>query len=166
MRAGVVRTLHTVSELEIRRVRYDSAAARHLVVAALADLGARYGGNGDETPVDPAQFDPPEGAFLVGYLRGEPVGCGGWRSYGESGQTAELKRMYTVPAARGQGVARRLLAAVEWSAREAGRKRMILECGDKQPEAIAMYVSVGYQRIPNFGYYKDAPGCISYGRTL
>ena len=47
--------------------------------------------------------------------------------------------MYTAPAARGRGVARAVLAAVERSAREQGRKRVVLECGDKQPEAIAMY---------------------------
>ncbi|RQX25706.1 GNAT family N-acetyltransferase [Micromonospora chalcea] len=137
-----------------------------LIPAALADRGARSGGSGDDTPVDAAEFTPPDGAFLVAYLDGRPVGCGGWRSHGEDGDTAELKRMYTDPAARGRGVARAVLGAVERSARDHGRKRIVLECGDKQPEAIAMYTSSGYERIPNFGYYKDAPGCLSYGRTL
>ncbi|MFC3504997.1 GNAT family N-acetyltransferase [Micromonospora krabiensis] len=155
-----------MSEIEIHAVRFDSPAAQRLIRDALADLGARYGGSGDETPVDAAEFDPPVGAFLVAHLDGEPIGCGGWRSHGEAGDTAELKRMYTAPAARGRGVARAVLAAVERSAREHGRKRMILECGDRQPEAIAMYTSAGYERIPNFGFYKDAPGCISFGRTL
>jgi GNAT superfamily N-acetyltransferase len=155
-----------VSEIEIRLVPFDSPVAQRLIRAALADLGARYGGSGDETPVDPAEFVPPAGAFLVAHLDGEPVGCGGWRSHGDTGEVAELKRMYTDPAARGRGVARAVLAAVERSAREHGRKRMILECGDRQPEAVAMYTSAGYERIPNFGFYKDAPGCLSYGRTL
>lgn len=59
-----------------------------------------------------------------------------------------------------------MLAAVERSARDHGRKRIILECGDRQPEAIAMYTSAGYDPIPNFGFYKDAPGCLSFGRVL
>lgn len=155
-----------VSDIEIRVLRFDAEVAQGLVRAALADLGARYGGTGDDTPVDAAEFEPPDGAFLVAYLDGEPVGCGGWRSHGDSGEVAELKRMYTAPAARGRGVARTVLAAVERSAREHGRKRVVLECGDKQPEAIAMYRSAGYERIPNFGYYKDAPGCLSFGRPL
>ncbi|GAB2918269.1 GNAT family N-acetyltransferase [Micromonospora polyrhachis] len=155
-----------MSEIEIRVVRFDSAVARQLTTAALAELGARYGGSGDETPVDAAEFEPPAGAFLVAYLAGEPVGCGGWRGHGEGGDTAELKRMFTTTSARGRGVARAVLAAVEESAREYGCKRMILECGDKQPEAIAMYRSGGYEQIENFGYYRDAPGCISFGRTL
>ncbi|WP_405094789.1 GNAT family N-acetyltransferase [Micromonospora sp. NBC_01412] len=155
-----------MSEIEIRAARFDSPESQRLVRAALTDLGQRYGGSGDDTPVDAVEFEPPGGAFLVAYLAGEPVGCGGWRSHGDAGDTAELKRMYTSPVARGRGVARAVLVAVERSAREHGRKRLILECGDKQPEAIAMYTSAGYERIPNFGYYKDAPGCLSFGRTL
>ena len=155
-----------MSEIEIRERRFDAPESQALIRAALADLGARYGGSGDETPVDAAEFTPPEGVFLVAYLDGRPVGGGGWRSHGEDGDTAELKRMYTDPAVRGRGVARAVLGAVERSARDHGRKRIVLECGDKQPEAIAMYTSSGYERIPNFGYYKDAPGCLSFGRTL
>ncbi|MFC4021345.1 GNAT family N-acetyltransferase [Micromonospora sp. GCM10011542] len=152
-----------MSEIEIRAVRFDAPVAQRLIRAALADLGARYGGTGDDTPVDAAEFQPPDGEFLVAYLGGEPVGCGGWRSHGDD---AELKRMYTAPEARGRGVARAVLAAVERSAADQGRKRVILECGDKQPEAIAMYTAAGYERIPNFGFYADAPGCLSFGRTL
>ncbi|MEU9823856.1 GNAT family N-acetyltransferase [Micromonospora chersina] len=155
-----------MSEIEIRVRRFDAPESQALIRAALADLGARYGGSGDETPVDAAEFEPPAGTFLVAYLDGQPVGCGGWRSHGDDGETAELKRMYTAPAARGRGVARAVLAAVEHSARDQGRKRIILECGDKQPEAIAMYTSAGYERIPNFGFYQDAPGCLSFGRPL
>lgn len=156
----------TSTDIEIRLARFDSPDAQRLIRAALADLAQRYGGEGDETPVEPRQFDPPHGAFLIAYLAGEPVGCAGWRSHGDAGEDAELKRMYTAPQARGRGVARQVLAAVERSAREHGRKRMILECGTKQPEAIALYESSGYQRIENFGFYRCAPDCRSYGRTL
>lgn len=159
-------TLPHVHRLAIRRVRYDSIVAQALVTAALADLGQRYGGPGDATPVSPSEFEPPHGTFLVAYLDGRPVGCGGWRRFGDTSDIAELKRMYTEPVARGKGVARRMLAAVEDSAREHGATRMILECGDRQPEAVALYKSVGYRPIDNFGYYRDAPGVISLGRQL
>ncbi|WP_328339176.1 GNAT family N-acetyltransferase [Micromonospora sp. NBC_00421] len=153
-----------MSEIEIRPLGFDAPVAQTLIRATLADLGVRYGGNGDETPVDPTEFAPPHGDFLVARLDGEPVGCAGWRSHGDD--DAELKRMYTAPAVRGRGVARAVLTAVEDSARRHGRKRIILECGDRQPEAIALYTSAGYERIPNFGYYADAPGCLSFGRVL
>jgi ribosomal protein S18 acetylase RimI-like enzyme len=74
--------------------------------------------------------------------------------------------MYTAPAARGRGVARRVLAAVEESARAAGCRRVILETGDRQPEAIALYTSAGYRRIADFGYYKDEEGVLSFARDL
>ncbi|GAA3726341.1 GNAT family N-acetyltransferase [Plantactinospora mayteni] len=156
-----------MSELDIRVVPYDSPVARELVGAALADLAQRYGGSeGDETPVAANEFEPPVGAFLVAYLDDAPIGCAGWRTHGDSGDVAELKRMYVSPTARGRGVARRVLSAVEGSAREYGRRRLILECGDRQPEAIALYQGNGYERIADFGYYRDAPGVLSFGRSL
>jgi GNAT superfamily N-acetyltransferase len=72
-------------------------------------------------------------------------------------RTAEVKRMYVVPAARARGLARQVLAHLERTAAEAGAEAMILETGLAQPEAIALYESSGYTRIPSFGYYKDEP---------
>ncbi|HEX5596068.1 MAG TPA: GNAT family N-acetyltransferase [Micromonosporaceae bacterium] len=147
-------------------VPFGSPVAQQLVAATMADLAERYGGVGDETPINAAEFDPPDGAFLVAFLDGEPVGCAGWRSHGDDGEVAELKRMYTSPTVRRRGVARAVLAAVERSAREAGRKRIILESGDKQPEAIALYERCGYERIEDFGFYCGSPNVRSYGRNL
>jgi GNAT superfamily N-acetyltransferase len=156
-----------VSELEIRQTGYTAEPARTLVKEVLADLAVRYGNpTGDDTPVDPAQFDPPGGAFLVAWLDGAPAGCGGWRSLDGGDEIAEIKRMYVAPAARGRGVATALLRALEDSARRAGRKRMVLETGYRQPEAIALYGKAGYARIENFGYYRDEPGVRSFGRDL
>ncbi|GIF51958.1 acetyltransferase (GNAT) family protein [Asanoa ferruginea] len=156
----------SVEHLEIRQLPFTAPESVSLVTDLLADLGARYNSSGDDTPVDASEFDPPNGAFLVAFLDGEPVGCAGWRSHGTDGEEAELKRMYTAPAGRRKGVARAVLRAVEDSAREAGRKRLILECGVKQPEAIAFYTANGYERIPDFGYYKGYPDVRSFGRTL
>jgi GNAT superfamily N-acetyltransferase len=91
------------------------------------------------------------------------VGCAGWRRHGPD---AELKRMYTAKAARGKGLARRMLATIEESAREAGCVRVILETGNKQPEAIALYLSAGYVRIEDFGYYKGYDDVLSYAKSL
>jgi GNAT superfamily N-acetyltransferase len=74
--------------------------------------------------------------------------------------------MYTLPAARGRGLARAILAAVERSAREHGRRRIVLETGGRQPEAINLYVTAGYQRIPDFGFYRNEPDVRSFGKEL
>ncbi|MEV0716743.1 GNAT family N-acetyltransferase [Asanoa sp. NPDC050611] len=152
--------------MEIRQLPFTAPESIALVADLLADLGDRYNSPGDETPVDASEFEPPDGAFLVAFLDGAPVGCAGWRGHGTDGETAELKRMWTAPAGRRKGVARAVLRAIEDSARDAGRKRVILETGDRQPEAIAFYVANGYERIPDFGYYRNEPGVRSYGRML
>ena len=71
--------------------------------------------------------------------------------------TAEVKRMYVAPTARGLGLARRMLAHLEVTARAAGLEAVVLETGEKQPEAIELYSSAGYRRIAGFGYYRDSP---------
>lgn len=132
----------------------------------MADLGKRYGGPGDRTPVEPVEFDPPNGVFLIAWREDLAVGCVGWRSHGDTDDVAELKRMYVDPLARGAGIATALLRAVENAAREAGRTRMILECGIKQPEAIALYGKHGYTGIESFGFYRDSPTNRCFGRDL
>jgi GNAT superfamily N-acetyltransferase len=145
-------------------VPYASAVAQRLVREVLADLSDRYGADGDATPVQPSDFEPPHGGFLVAYRLGQPVGCGAWRTHLDG--SAEIKRMYVVPAARGQGIGLMLLRALEDAARQAGRTRAILETGTRQPEAIALYGKAGYRRIADFGHYKDEPGVRSFGRDL
>ncbi|HUQ61021.1 GNAT family N-acetyltransferase [Lentzea sp.] len=125
----------------------------------------RYG-EVDITPVDPAQFAAPLGYFVIGYLDGVPVACGGWRVNDEIEGAAEIKRMYVVESARGQGLSRRVLAHLEATAREAGLRRMVLETGVRQPEAISLYTTGGYERIANFGVYSDHPDSRCYGKPL
>lgn len=125
----------------------------------------RYG-DMDVTPVDPAQFAAPLGYFVIGYLDDAPVACGGWRVSDEIEGAAEIKRMYVVDSARGRGLSRLVLAHLEVTAREAGRKRMILETGVRQPEAIGLYTSSGYEQIDNFGVYRDHPDSRCYGKAL
>jgi GNAT superfamily N-acetyltransferase len=141
-----------------------------MVAAAQDELTQRYG-SGDENPIEAVQFDPPEGAFLIAMEDGEPVGCGGWRSLvGLDGEPleglAEIKRVYVAPGSRKSGVATALLGAIEASAREHGVRRLVLETGLAQPEAISFYQTMGYQRIPNYGHYKDSADCVSFGRDL
>jgi GNAT superfamily N-acetyltransferase len=125
----------------------------------------RYG-DVDVTPVDPAQFAAPLGYFVIGYLDGVPVACGGWRINDELEGAAEIKRMYVVDSVRGKGYSRLVLANLEETAREAGLRRMVLETGLRQPEAISLYTTSGYVRIDNFGVYRDHPESRCYGKPL
>ncbi|MEU4164421.1 GNAT family N-acetyltransferase [Actinoplanes sp. NPDC026670] len=152
-----------MQDIKIITADFDDPAVQTLVAENLRDLSERYGGSGDDSPISGADFTPPVGMFLVAVLDDRLIGSAGWRRRGDD---AELKRMFTTQAARGRGVARRLLARIEESAREAGCRRVILETGDRQPEAIALYESAGYLRIADFGYYKDYPDVLSYAKPL
>lgn len=159
-----------MTDVEIKLTRFGAPVARQLIAEAQADQARRYG-SGDENPIDPIQFDPPDGCFLIAWHDGQPVACGGWRTLGHAQDgvpedVAEIKRMYAVPAVRGTGAATVLLRALEDSAREAGMRRIWLETGDRQPEAIAFYAKNGYERITDYGYYRDADGVRSFGREL
>jgi GNAT superfamily N-acetyltransferase len=149
--------------VEIRIVGYDHPDAVMLIGEVQQEYVARYGGP-DSTPVDPAEFAPPLGLFLIGYVDGAPVVCGGWRALGEG--VVELKRMYVVPAVRGRGLARALLTELELTAKRAGNTQLILETGQVQPEAIGLYRSSGYADVPKFGYYKDTELSIHLGKSL
>ncbi|CAL9463177.1 GNAT family N-acetyltransferase [Streptomyces werraensis] len=158
--------------MEIRPVPYDHPDAVKLDAAVQAEYDIRYGDGGDATPMDPADFRPPNGIYLIAYdALGVPVASGGWRvqdanEEGNRDGDAELKRMYVVEDMRGRGLARRILAALEEDARAAGRVRMVLETGTKQPEAIALYTSSGYEPCEKFGYYRFHEDSLCYAKKL
>ncbi|MFI8104083.1 GNAT family N-acetyltransferase [Streptomyces sp. NPDC086023] len=156
--------------MEIRPTPYDHPDAVELNDRVQIEYRQRYDGEGDATPLDPGMFTPPNGLYLLAYnAAGEPVASGGWRAQDENEEgyadgDAELKRMYVVPEARGLGLARRILAELEDSARAAGRLRMALETGDQQPEAIKLYLSEGYTHVTRkFGLYRtyDSSRCMA-----
>ncbi|GAA1439038.1 GNAT family N-acetyltransferase [Mycobacterium cookii] len=157
------------TDLQVVRVPITHPDAQALIEAVQAEYVARYGGQ-DESPIDACDFEDPQGRFYVGHLDGVPVATGAWRrsSVRALGAqvTAEVKRMYVVPAAQRRGVARRMLAHLEATAAEAGIEAMVLETGMKQPEAIALYTSSGYEPIPGFGHYRGSELSRCFGRRI
>ncbi|MCI2416587.1 GNAT family N-acetyltransferase [Saccharopolyspora sp. K220] len=156
--------------MRIETVGYDHPDSKKLIDALQLEYVVRYGEE-DVTVVDPVEFQPPNGLFLVGYRDGLAVASGGWRIHDgkESGfrdGDAEIKRMYIVPEARGNGLARRLLAELETTASLAGRKRLVLETGTRQPEAISLYTSSGYTEMEKFGVYRDDPLSRCFAKDL
>jgi GNAT superfamily N-acetyltransferase len=157
--------------LELRPTPVDHPDAVRLIAEIQQVYVERYGGE-DATVIDPREFDAPAGLFLVGYVDGEPVACGGWRKRhaGESDVLrdgdAEVKRMYVAAARRGKGYARAVLAELERTAAAAELQRVVLETGTEQPEAIALYTSAGYAPMPAFGTYADSPTSRYFAKPL
>lgn len=151
--------------MEIRRENYEAFASQALVAALNAELLDRYDGyDGSGGPQVAADFEPPYGAFVVGWDGEEPVACGGVLRYDET--TAEIRRMYVAPSARGRGLSRPMLAALEDEARELGYDFVRLETGDRQPEAIKLYVSSGFEPIPRYGPFVDDPRSVCFEKRL
>ncbi|MDF7811522.1 GNAT family N-acetyltransferase [Hymenobacter sp. YC55] len=95
---------------------------------------------------------------VVAYRNGEPVGCGAFKEFSE--KLVEIKRMFVLPANRGQGVAQAVLGELERWAQELHYSGYVLETGKKQPEAIRLYEKSGYKRIPNYGQYANVENSV------
>jgi GNAT superfamily N-acetyltransferase len=135
--------------VEIRRADPDEPAALACLAAYFALLADRIPG------VTPATFplpDPeahkyrlPDGAFLIAWSDTMPLGCVSLRRL-DAG-LGEVKRLWVAPDARGQGLARRLMAAVEDQARRLGFTRLNLDTNAALTEAIALYQATGWTEI-------------------
>ncbi|MBB6488738.1 putative acetyltransferase [Rhizobium lusitanum] len=105
--------------------------------------------------LDLSSLEKPEVTFWVARIAGDIVGCCALVGAGDG--SAEIKRMFVDPAARGQSVARKLMETVEATAIEKRFDAIRLETGIYQPEAIGLYKKFGYTEIPAFGSYLPDP---------
>ncbi len=155
---------------QLLQVPYEHPDVTALTSAAQEFYVTIYGGP-DETPFTSADFSPPTGVFLVGYLDDQAIAMGGWR-FRRPGvprvaqRPAEIKRMFVREEVRGQGFARMVLAALEASAAAAGADWMLLETGQPQIAAVGLYRSSGYVDVEPFGHYADSALALSLGHPL
>jgi GNAT superfamily N-acetyltransferase len=138
--------------VHFRPARVDEGEGAVLAQAMATEIAAIYEGldlNGPDMPkAGPAELGPPDGAFVVGWMDKAPVCCGGIKRLPDG--ACEIKKMFVAPEARGQGVARVLLQALEDLARERGYAVVRLDTGPRQPHAQRLYESEGYAEIANF----------------
>jgi DNA-binding MarR family transcriptional regulator/predicted GNAT family acetyltransferase len=129
----------------------DSTDARRCLDAYFAELAARFEGGFDAATDDSAPVEdmaPPSGLFVIARLDGEAVACGGFKRIDTT--TAEIKRVWTAPSARGMGVARRVLRTLEAAAHKGGLKTLRLDTNRALTEAHALYRREGYREIARF----------------
>jgi GNAT superfamily N-acetyltransferase len=149
--------------LEITEVQWDDPDAEALRAQQRQELVALYDGDSEPGP-KPTAADV--AVFLLGRdpATGEPLACGGLRPLGPG--SAELKRMFVVPHARGRGLSRLVLVALEQVAAERGWQALRLETGPRQTEALALYTRSGYRPIENFGHYVGAADSLCFEKVL
>jgi len=145
--------------IEFRRAPAGSPAARALLSAMEQEMFALYDMTEMPTPASTDELEPPAGgAYVIGWEDGRAVAGGAVKRLEPA--VAEIKRMYVVPDARGRGLARGLLTAIEATARELGYERVRLDTGASQPHARALYESAGYRDVPD---YNDNPYAAYHG---
>jgi GNAT superfamily N-acetyltransferase len=137
--------------MDVRRVPADAEAALRLMAEYMGEIERRL-----DAPFDHAQYpdpapvelEPPRGHLLVAFDGDDPVACGAVRVIGPG--VAEIKRMYVAPRARGRGLGRALLRALERGAAELGCRTVRLDTMAAMGEAGALYRSAGYEPIADY----------------
>ena len=149
--------------IEIKVENPDQAAVHALLAASDAYMQSLYPAESNHM-VDVTTLTQSHVTFLVARAEGQAVGCAavvkstdGW---------AEIKRMFVSPAARGKKVGRLLLERLEAIARQKGIPALRLETGIRQPEALALYRSAGFQEIEPFGDYRPDPLSLFMEKTI
>ena len=149
-----VERLLTASAVEVHEVDPADPDVARCLRAYFTELSERAATGLDPRAETPSAEDmrPPHGKVLLAYLHGEAIACAGLKHH--AGGMSEVKRMWVDPSARGLGLGRRMLGAVEDLARSEGVTRLRLDTNEHLTEAIAMYRSAGYLEIPR---YTDEP---------
>ncbi|GAB3823076.1 GNAT family N-acetyltransferase [Kribbella italica] len=136
-------------DLQVRN--YDDPDAQLLVKALYAEQLDTYGfaDSPDSEIVD--DYGQPSGVLLVAYSpSGQPVGCGGYRTYDQVARVAEVRKMFVAPEYRGHGLGWQILRELEHRAVSHGARRILLETGALNYAAIRLYLASGYQAIPPY----------------
>jgi GNAT superfamily N-acetyltransferase len=157
--------------IEIRRIEYGTPAAAVLLEQMDAEMGALYADIRETRDPKMGQFvgvaltvHPEEMVATVGAFEGdELVGHAALRPFEDS---LEVKRVIVRSDHRGQGISKQLMLEVEAIARERGVTSLILQTGNLQTEAIALYKRIGYAPIDRFGAYAPIPFFLCFGKNL
>jgi putative acetyltransferase len=163
--ARVMTNTRAAAAFLIRQESLHSPAAQRLIAELNAELTALYPEPGaTHFRLAPDEVAAGQGAFLVGYWSDEPVACGAIRCL--SAEIAEVKRMYTVPRARGQRISGLILSALEDAARKLGVRRLVLETGPRQLAALGLYRRTGFVPIERFGEYIESELSLCMAKDL
>lgn len=161
----LIATLLNRNHLELRPADPDAPEALYCLQSYFDELVARVENvkPGMLTLPGPGAdgYRPPQGRFLVAWSDDLPVGCVSLRPL--DGTTAEVKRLWVHDSARGQGVARRLMAAIEDEARAMGHRMLKLDTNSALSEAIALYRGSGWTDIAP---YTGKPADTWLGKAL
>ena len=144
-------------QIKIRRESPVSDLASELLRRYFAELAERLPEGfdpGEKAETERVEYQAPSGVYLVVFVDDRAAGCGALRRF-DAG-TAEVKRMWVEPSARGHGVGHRLLEELEVLGRQLGYLALCLDTSAHLPEAIALYRSSGFEEVDDYNGNPDA----------
>lgn len=140
----------------------ESKVISEMSVSLHADLELRYGKGSIE------EFIAENKYMLIFFAavddEGNTAACGALKHFGDD--TAEIKRMYVKNEYRGKGLSKLILKELEDTASKMNYRRIVLETGLKQPEAMNLYEKFGYTKIKPYGRHKDDPDSVCYEKLI
>ena len=139
----------------------EAVDPRHEDALALLDEAAREARRLYAARIDASAPWPTN---LVARLAGRTAGCAALRPF--DSHTAEVRRIYVLPAFRRRGIARTLLVCLERHAAELGYTRLLLETGDRQLPALALYEATGYRHVSAFGPHMGDPTSVCFEKHI
>ncbi|MFI4889052.1 MAG: GNAT family N-acetyltransferase [Steroidobacterales bacterium] len=143
----------------------DWRHARRLIeeYAASLDIDLSFQNFSQELAHLASDYGPPMGCLLLAEEEGDYLGCVGLRQF--SPGVGEVKRLYTVPAARGRRVGRLLADGIVAQARQLGYAQLLLDTLPSMQQAQALYVSMGFKETPAYRF-NPVPGTVFLALTL
>ncbi|MBO9658595.1 MAG: GNAT family N-acetyltransferase [Chitinophagaceae bacterium] len=147
---------------ELKRTNNQDPDFRYLIPLLDKDLRSRY--HDLQNTYDQHNVIVNVDTVIIAYADQKPVGCGCFKKFDDS--SVEMKRMYVTPDHRRKGISSAILNELELWAKESGFQRAVLETGNLQEEAIAMYKKLGYKVIPNYPPYECMESSICMEKHL
>ena len=149
--------------IDVRPATVGDALATGIFDDLDDDLKTRYPASWIPA-TDPRQYESARGCVVLASAGTDVIGCGAFRLF--DAQTVEMKRMFVRREYRGRGVARRILETLEQEARRRGYTAAVLETGTRQLEAIALYITCGYEPIERYGAYAQYARSVCFRKVL
>jgi GNAT superfamily N-acetyltransferase len=150
------------NSIELKRTNSSDPDFRYLIPLLDKELQDRYGEL--QSVYDQYNHIININTVVIAYRDQTPAGCGCFKQMDDT--SVEIKRMFVKPAERRKGIARSILTGLELWAKDTGFSYTVLETGDNQPEAIALYQKAGYTVIPNYGQYAGMGTSICMRKAL
>ncbi|MCG2612900.1 GNAT family N-acetyltransferase [Terrimonas sp. NA20] len=148
--------------VQLKRTNNQDPDFRYLIPLLDQDLRSRY--NDLQDTYDQHNVIVNVDTVIIAYAENKPVGCGCFKQFDDT--SVEMKRMYVKPDFRRKGISSSILNELEKWATESGFQKAVLETGNRQEEAIALYEKRGYKIIPNYPPYESIESSICMQKDL